>query len=404
MNPSPFLHPFARVARESFVKIVRGEGACVFDDRGKRYVDGMASLWYMNVGHGRPEVIDAIGRQLRELAAYHCYEPFTNEPAERLAAALAEIAPMERPRVFLTSGGSEAVDAAIKIARLSHRLAGRPEKQLVVTRRQAYHGVTYGGMSAQGLPLNQEGFGALVPGFVNLPQHDLEALEGVFAERGPEIAAVLTEPLQGAGGVHPPAPGYLETVRRLCDRAGAYVVFDEVICGFGRLGSWFGAERFGVRPDLVTFAKGVSSGYVPLGGVLVGRAICELLEMDPQFVLRHGHTYSGHPTACAAGLACLEVTRKDELLDRALHVGQRLGDGLRSLAKDGAIAVARGDGAIWAAELPEGRDPVQVRDALLGRGVITRAVSPTAIAFCPPLVIADAEIDEILEALAATLR
>jgi adenosylmethionine-8-amino-7-oxononanoate aminotransferase len=403
MSPSAFLHPYARVARERFVKIVRGEGACVFDDAGKRYVDAMASLWYVNVGHGRAEVIDAVARQMRALAAYHCFEPFTNEPAERLAAALAEIAPMERPRVFLTSSGSEAVDTAIKLVRLAHRLAGRPEKQLVVTRRYAYHGVTYGGLSAQGLPANQEGFGDLVPGFVNVPQHDVPALEALFAERGHEIAAVLTEPVQGAGGVHPPVPGYLDAVRRLCDRAGAYLVMDEVICGFGRLGAWFGAERFGVRPDLVTFAKGVSSGYVPLGGVLVGRALCELLEMDPQYVLRHGHTYSGHPAACAAGLACLELIRKEDLLDRALGVGKRLGEGLQGLARSGRIAAARGVGAIWAAELPDGRDAVQLRDALLARGVIVRAVGPTAVALCPPLVISDAEIDTCLEALSDCL-
>ena len=277
MSPTPFLHPFARPARESYVKIVRGEGACVFDDQGKRYVDGMASLWYMNVGHGRAEIVEAVTRQMSALAAYHTYEPFTNEPAEELAARLAEIAPMERARVFLTCSGSEAVDAAIKLARATQIRARHPERVLIVKRQHAYHGVTYGAMSAQGLPLNQQGFGPLVPGFVEVPAHDLAAAERVFSDHAGEIAAVIAEPVQGAGGVFPPAPGYLEGLRRLCDEHGAYLVLDEVICGFGRLGSWFGAERFGVRPDLVTFAKGVTSGYLPVGGVLVSRAICDVL-------------------------------------------------------------------------------------------------------------------------------
>jgi len=404
MSPTPFLHPFARPARESYVKIVRGEGACVFDDQGKRYVDGMASLWYMNVGHGRAEIVEAVTRQMSALAAYHTYEPFTNEPAEELAARLAEIAPMERARVFLTCSGSEAVDAAIKLARATQIRARHPERVLIVKRQHAYHGVTYGAMSAQGLPLNQQGFGPLVPGFVEVPAHDLAAAERVFSDHAGEVAAVIAEPVQGAGGVFPPAPGYLEGLRRLCDEHGAYLVLDEVICGFGRLGSWFGAERFGVRPDLVTFAKGVTSGYLPVGGVLVSRAICDVLESDDKFVLRHGHTYSGHPTACAAALEALAITRREGLLERALHVGKRLEEGLRGLVRDGVLAEARGDGALWAAGLLPGRDPVAVRDAMLGRGVITRAVDATSVAFCPPLVIADAEIDRCVEALRDTVR
>jgi len=402
--PKPFLHPFARPARSDFLTIVRGEGAFVFDDSGKRYVDAMASLWYMNVGHGRAEMIDAIAAQMRKLASYHTYEPFTNEPAEELAARIAEIAPMERPRVFFTNSGSEAVDAAIKVARSAQIRARRPERVLVVAREHAYHGTTYGGTSAQGLPANQQGFGPLVPGFVHIPNNDLAAVEMIFARHRGEIAAVIAEPVQGAGGVHPPAPGFLEALRRLCDEHGAYLILDEVICGFGRLGSWFGAERFGIRPDLVTFAKGVSSGYLPLGGVIISRGICEVLEADESFVLRHGHTYSGHPTTCAAGLAALAITRREGLLERALHVGKRLEDGLRSLVRDGLLAEVRGDGGLWAAGLLPGRDSVGVRDAMLRAGVIVRAVNPNTIAFCPPLVIGDSEIDRCAQTLRDALH
>lgn len=401
MALSPFLHPFAPPAKDEsgFVKIVRGDGAIVWDDAGNRYVDAMASLWYCNVGHGRAEIADAVREQLVTLAGYHCFDPFTNEPAERLAAQIVDRAPMDDARVFLVSSGSEAVDSALKLARLAQGLSGHPEKQVVVSRDFGYHGVTYGGMSAQGLPANQAGYGALVPGHVTVPNNDLEALATVFAQQGDEIAAVIAEPVQGAGGVFPPAPGYLEEVRRLCDRHGAYLIADEVITGFGRLGSWFGSTHFGIRPDLVTFAKGVSSGYVPLGGVAVGTAVREALESAPDLLLRHGHTYSGHPAACTAGLASLAITEREELLPAAERLGVRLSSGLRAIAAEGLVADVRGEGAVWAVSLPEGRDVATVRDAMRADGVIVRAVPPNHLTFCPPLVITDADLDHCVDAL-----
>ncbi len=401
MALSPFLHPFAPPAKDEsgFVKIVRGDGAIVWDDAGNRYVDAMASLWYCNVGHGRAEIADAVREQLVTLAGYHCFDPFTNEPAERLAAQIVDRAPMDDARVFLVSSGSEAVDSALKLARLAQGLSGHPEKQVVVSRDFGYHGVTYGGMSAQGLPANQAGYGALVPGHVTVPNNDLEALATVFAQQGDEIAAVIAEPVQGAGGVFPPAPGYLEEVRRLCDRHGAYLIADEVITGFGRLGSWFGSTHFGIRPDLVTFAKGVSSGYVPLGGVVVGTAVREALESAPDLLLRHGHTYSGHPAACTAGLASLAITEREELLPAAERLGVRLSSGLRAIAAEGLVAEVRGEGAVWAVSLPEGRDAATVRDAMRADGVIVRAVPPNHLTFCPPLVITDADLDHCVDAL-----
>ena len=404
MTLGAFLHPFCRPTREEFVTIVRGKGAVVWDDEGHEYIDGMASLWCVTVGHGRSEIIDAVTAQMRELAVYHCFEPFSNEPADRLATEIAGLAPMPDSRVFFTTSGSEAVDSAIKLARLAHVRAGRPERTLVLSRGRGYHGVTFGGMAAQGLPPNQEGFGPHVEGFENLPPDDIEAWAAFMAEHGHRVAAVLAEPVQGAGGVYPPPDGFLEGLRRLCDQHGAYLIFDEVICAFGRLGEWFGATRFGVTPDLITFAKGVSSGYLPLGGVVIAPSVHQPLETDDGYLLRHGHTYSGHPTCAAAGLANLAVLRDDDLLARALTVGARLSAGLRAIEADGLAAEVRGDGAVWAVGLGPDRDAAHVRDRMLGDGVICRPIGPDTLAFCPPLVISDEQVDRIVDTLAGALR
>jgi adenosylmethionine-8-amino-7-oxononanoate aminotransferase len=399
-----FLHPYARPAREDFVEIVRGEGAVVEDSTGRTYIDGMGSLWYANVGHGRKEIIDAVTEQMTTLAAYHCFEPFTNGPADRLAERIAGLAPIADARVFFTSSGSEAVDSAIKLARVAHELGGQPGRDIVISRSRAYHGVTYGGLSAQGLPLNQEGYGPFVDAMVNLPADDLEAVAAFMAERGHEVAAVLVEPVQGAGGVYPPPDGYLEGLRRLCDQHGAFLIFDEVITAFGRLGQWFGAIRYGVTPDLITFAKAVTSGYIPLGGVVVGGAVRAPLEADAAYLLRHGHTYSGHPTACTASLANLDVIEREHLIDRATVIAERLGGGLRSLADDGLLAEARGDGGVWAAGLNESHDANVLRDGLLERGVIARAIGTNTLAYCPPLVTSGAQLDTLVDTLADVLR
>jgi adenosylmethionine-8-amino-7-oxononanoate aminotransferase len=207
----------------------------------------------------------------------------------------------------------------------------------------------------------------------------------------------------GAGGLYPPEPGYLEGLRALCDASGAWLILDEVICGFGRLGHWWGAERFGVRPDLQTFAKAVTSGYLPLGGVVTGPRVLEALDGEPDLVFRHGHTYSGHPTACAAALAVLGITRDEDLLGRASAVGKRLRDGLVELRGRGLLAEVRGDGAMWAAGLHGGVDAATVRDGLLRRGVIARPIGTSTITFCPPLVTSEGDLDTCVEALADTL-
>ena len=398
MALSPFLHPFAKPASEDFVTIVRGEGAAVFDDAGRRYVDALASLWYCNVGHARPEIADAVDAQLRTLENYNTFDIFTNEPAEQAAATISALSPVPDARVFFTSSGSEAVDTALKFARLTASLQGHPERHVLVGRQHSYHGMNYGGLSVQGLPLNKEGWGPLLGPTAQIDHDDLTSAERLFDERGHEIAAVIAEPVIGAGGVYPATVEYLRGLRKLCDESGALLIFDEVITGFGRLGSWFASEFYGITPDLITFAKGVTSGYQPLGGVIIGPRVREVLEADPDFILRHGYTYSGHPAACVAALANIAILRDERMLDRVPHIADRLGGGLAALADDGLVAAVRGEGAIWAMAMTDGVSAFDVRSGMLERGVIARPIGAAAVAFCPPLMISDDDLDQCLDA------
>ena len=399
---SALLHPFSPPRMSEFLSIVGGDGAEIWDSDGNRYIDGMASLWYMNVGHGHPKMVEAIAAQARALASYHTFAPFSNPPAEELADTILELSPFDRGRVFLTASGSEAVDSAMKIARIAQREAGNAHKTMIVSREHGYHGTNFGGTSAQGIPMNREGFGELVGNVVNVPGPHIEPMARLFAEHGDSIAAVLSEPLQGAGGVFPPPEGYLEGLRALCDEHGAFLIFDEVITGFGRLGTWFAAEHYGVAPDLITFAKAVSSGYVPLGGVIVGPAVTDALMANEGFALKHGYTYSGHPLAAAAGNQAIAIQRDEGLLERVPGIDRRLGEGLRALQGDGLVTEVRGTGAVWAIQLPEGRDAMKDRDGVLAEGAIVRPLG-NALAMCPPLVITDSQIDRIIDALAAVL-
>ena len=396
------LHPFSPpgMPEGDFVEIVRGEGSLVFDSNGREYVDAMANLWLCQVGHGRTEIIDAVTAQMHQMEAYNTFAPFTNGPAARVAEMIAERSPHPDGRVFLGCSGSEAVDTALKIARQIQQRRGHEDRQVIVKRTNGYHGTNFGGTSAQGIAPNREGWGDLVPHFLEVPHDDLEAAASVFADHGDRIAAVLTEPVQGAGGVFPPVDGYLEGLRRLCDDNGALLIFDEVICGFGRIGEWFGAQAFGVTPDLITFAKGVTSGYLPLSGVILSRHVCEELE-EPGFLLRTGYTYSGHQASCAAGIANLELMTSEGLDTRANHVGDRLQEGLRALEADGLIESWRGMGAVYAAEL--GRDSIPVRNEILANGVIVRPIG-TCLAICPPLLITDDEVGRIIDTMAGALR
>ncbi len=396
------LHPFADPTKSEadFVNIVSAEGCTLTDDTGKQYLDGMASLWYCQVGHGRSEVIDAVTTQLNTLDTYSIFDPFTNDRAREAAALIASKSPHPDGRVFLGCSGSEAIDTALKLARLYQQRRGNGDKQVLVRRTHGYHGTNFGGTSAQGIQPNREGWGDLVPHFAEIPNDNVEEAAKLFAQEGDRIAAVICEPVQGAGGVWPPEDGYLQGLRRLCDQHGALLIFDEVICGFGRTGSWFGAQTFGVTPDLMTFAKGVTSGYQPLSGVIVSADVAAGLGDDDGTILRHGYTYSGHPAAAAAAVANINLIEQDGLVERAHHIGKKTVEGLDAMMADGMIQSYRGIGAMWAAEI--GRDAVPVKNVLLADGVIVRAVGE-AIIWCPPLIVTDDEIGRYIESLQKAL-
>ncbi|MBM3639289.1 MAG: aspartate aminotransferase family protein [Actinobacteria bacterium] len=394
-----FLHPFAKPARESFLTIARGKGAKVWTSDGRELVDGMASLWYCAIGHGRSDMADAVARQMSTIEAYSAFDPFTTDVADALTERIAALSPIDNARVFLCGSGSESIDTAMKLARLAHVQAGHPEKTLIISRTRGYHGTNYGGTSAQGIAPNKAGYGQLLEDVVQVDADDAEAMSVLMSKNAGRIAAVIAEPVQGAGGVFPPTDGYLRDLRRLCDQHGAYLIFDEVITGFGRLGTWFGSQYFDVTPDMITFAKAVTSGYVPLGGVVLAQSVCAPLESDPSFILRHGYTYSGHAVACAAAHANIDALQNEGLLGRVQHIGQRIETALSALAADGTIAGVRGCGAVWAAALRADQDAMAIRDRMLELGAITRAIND-ANTFCPPLVITDDELDTLLDAFA----
>ncbi len=396
----PLLHAFAKPSKTDFISIVRGKGSLLWDANGRQYIDAIGSLWYCQVGHGRTEIAEAVAAQISTLETYSTFDPFTNQKADELAAKLQSISALPQSRVFLCGSGSEAVDTAMKLARVAQGQAGHPERTIIISRMRGYHGTNYGGTSAQGLPLNKQGFGQLLPEVVQVDSDNLEDLAKFMSDNSKKIAAVIVEPLQGAGGVWPPPPGYLEGARKLCDQHGAFLIFDEVISGFGRMGTWFAADHYGVTPDMLCFAKGVTSGYQPLGGVYVGAAVREALELDPNFFLRHGYTYSGHSSVCAAALANLAIIEREGLVERAKHVGARLSKGLGALATDGTIDHVRGDGAVWAAGLKPDQNSVTIRDRMIELGVIARAINTDTVAFCPPLVVTDEELDTMIDTFA----
>lgn len=377
--------------------------ALLWDDKGNEYIDGIGSLWYCQIGHGRTEMADAVAAQISTLETYSTFDPFTNPLAEEVAEVIASLSPIANSRVFLCGSGSESIDSAMKIARTSQIQSGHPERSVIISRNRGYHGTNYGGTSAQGLPLNKVGYGTLLEGVFQVEADDIEAMSVAFQQNKGNVAAVIAEPVQGAGGVWPATREYLEALRRLCDDNGAYLIFDEVITGFGRLGEWFGATYYGVTPDMITFAKGVTSGYQPLGGVITGPAINAALTADPTFFLRHGYTYSGHATVCAAALKNIEIMKREQLVQRAQHVGQRIEAGLAALSLDGTLTGYRGAGAIWAGKLPDSLDATVVRDAMITKGVIARSI-PGVIAFCPPLVITDAQVDTMLDVFASVVQ
>jgi putrescine aminotransferase len=402
-----FWHPFAAMGavRSSELVITRGEDVWLWDEAGHRYLDATASLWCVNVGHGRAEIAEAVAAQMRELATYHTFTDFANRPALELTRRLAGLAPVPGAKIFLVNGGGEAVDTAAKIAREYHVRTGQPERTVLISRRHAYHGTHGFGTALAGIPANRLA-APFVPDVVQVEWDDPEALEAEIERIGPQrVAAFFVEPVIGAGGVYPPPPGYIERVREICTRHGVLLVIDSVICGFGRLGDWFGVDRFGIVPDLITFAKGVTSGYVQLGGVVAHERVAEPFFADGAAPFRHGATYSGHPTACAAALANLDVMENEGLLKRADGLELPLHEAVQSLADHPLVAEARGGtGVLAAVQLDPERLaanpglPAVVAAGARKRGVLVRPMV-SAVAVSPPLTFTDEHIDLLTDAL-----
>ena len=399
------LHAFSKPTSENFHTLVRSEGVRVWDDKGNEYIDGLGGLWYCQIGHGRPELIDAITEQLKKMSSYHTFAPMGSDVSDAAAERIRSVSPFPDGRVFLCCSGSESIDTAIKLLRKIPILRKQSERQIILRRGRGYHGVNIGGTTMQGISANREGWGELFPNVIEIDPTNIESAASIFAEYGEQIAGVVTEPLQGAGGVFPPPSGYLEGLRRLCDDYGALLVFDEVITGFGRTGNWFASDTYGVKPDIITFAKGVTSGYQPLGGVLLSRTVCDVLESDPDFTFMHGYTYSGHPAASAAAIANINIIEDEGLVQRAEVIGDRLSGGLKALEKDGIFSEVRGVGAIWAAQVTDAstEQGLVIRDKMTEMGVICRAING-ALAFCPPLVIEENDIDSIIDTAAKAVE
>ncbi|MEW6704298.1 MAG: aspartate aminotransferase family protein [Pseudomonadota bacterium] len=422
-----FLHPFTdfqALANKGSRIITRADNIYLWDSDGQRILDAMSGLWCVNVGYGQPALVEAAARQLQELPFYNAFFQTATPPAIELAEALAQVSPPSFRHVFFTNSGSEGNDTVVRMVRRYWDLLGQPQRQVIISRKNAYHGSTMAGASLGGMSAMHAQGGLPIPGIEHIEQpywfangrgmspaeFGIEAarwLEARIQELGPlNVAAFIGEPVQGAGGVIIPPDTYWPEIQRICDHHGILLVSDEVICGFGRTGHWFGCERFGMRPDLMTFAKGVTSGYVPLGGVMVGERVARVL-IDQGGEFEHGYTYSGHPVACAVGVANLRLIRQLGLVEHVRHdVGPYLAQAYQHLAEHPLVGMAETCGLMGALLLvkdkalglpfpPELQVGMACRAHCFANGLIMRAVGDRMIV-APPLVITRAQIDEMV--------
>ncbi len=424
------IHPLHHPSDTGHARIfTEGRGAMLYTDDGREWIDGLSCLWNVNIGHGRKELADAAQAQMAKLAYASAYAGFSNEPAIRLAERIVSHAYSNSAAVYFTTGGAESNESAFKFARYHWKRMGKPNKVKIISRVYGYHGVTFAAMSATALPGYQKMFGPMVPNFVQVaPPYQYRwpgngdagigaadaVEEAILANGADTIAAVIAEPVMGAGGVIVPPATYFPRLREICDRHDVLLIADEVITGFGRTGRWFALGHWGVEPDLVSFAKGVTSGYVPLGGVIVSKRLHKVIEdapLDEKFM--HAATYSGHPTCCAVGLANVEIMEKEGLPERAAVMGKRLQDGLQTLRTLPAVGDVRGLGMLAAIELVEdqgSRKPAPGLGARVvaecgKRGLITRqrAASPgppasgDSLCLAPPLMTPEATLDRIVQ-------
>jgi adenosylmethionine-8-amino-7-oxononanoate aminotransferase len=416
--------------------IVRGDGAYVFDSKGRRYLDGLAGLFVSMVGHGRDEIAEAAARQSKELAYFPLWS-YAHPRAIELAERLANLAPGDLNRVFFTTGGSEAVESAWKLARQYFRAIGQPSRYKVISRDIAYHGATLGALSITGLPAIKAAFEPLVPGSVRVPNTNFyrapehaddivafgrwaaDEIERAILREGPEsVAAVYLEPVQNSGGCFPPPPGYFQRVREICDRHGVLLVSDETICAFGRLGYYFAADRYGYQPDIITVAKGMTSGYAPIGAMIASDRLIEPFLKDTATFL-HGITFGGHPVSCAVALANLDVFEKEDILGHVLSTEDAFRATLNKLNDLPIVGEVRGDGYFYGIELVKDKATRETFDddeserllrgflsgALFEAGLICRADDrgDPVIQLAPPLIIGQPEFDFIEQTLRSVL-
>ena len=417
---------------------VRGKGATIETLGGERYIDGLAGLWNVNVGHGRAELAEAAAAQMKELAYFSAYTGSSNLPAVQLAEKLIGLAYDNMQAVFFTCGGAESNESAFKTARFYWKTKGKPDKIKVISRHNGYHGVTQQAMSATGMPAYWKMFEPRVPGFVHIPtcypyrQQDAKPgetagqtaarlLDEAITREGQDtVAAFIAEPIHGGGGVLVPDDDYFRLVREVCTKREVLFIGDEVITGFCRTGRWFALSHWNVKPDIMSFAKGVTSGYLPLGGIMVSRDIKDAMDnVKPEDRWMHAYTYSGHPTCCAVGLKNIEIMERERLWENAAKMGTRLYTGLQQVFKDHPNVgdIRGGKGLLAAVELVEDRPSKRsftadkkigprIQQEMTKRGVITR-VRPVAgahpatgdtIFYAPPLVITEAEVDRLVSA------
>jgi putrescine---pyruvate transaminase len=429
-----YLHPATdhRALAEIGARIiVRGDGVYIWDSEGNRILDAMSGLWCVNVGYGRRELADAAYRQLVTLPFYNSFFNTSNVPAIELAGRLARIAPPGFNHVFFTGSGSEGNDTVVRIVRRYWDLLGQPQRKVIISRRNAYHGSTMAGASLGGMDAMHAQGDLPIPNITHIeqPYHfdngaGLSREEyGVLAARRLEekilelgadrVAAFIGEPVQGAGGVIIAPATYWPEIQQICDRYGILLVSDEVICGFGRLGHWFGCERMGTHPDLITFAKGVTSGYIPLGGVLVGERVAKvLIERGEEFA--HGFTYSGHPVACAVALENIAIIEREQLVPRVRDdIGPYLKQHFEALQDHPLVGQAEACGMMAALVLVKNKVPLErfaedlkvgmlCRGHMFGSGVVMRAVGERMI-IAPPLVMTRAQIDEMIALIRRSL-
>jgi len=410
MSTNPLWHPQAHMptTESDRIVVVRGDGAHVETEDGRRLLDGTSGLWHANIGHGRASVAEAAARQMREIETYHTFGRFANRPALDFAERLVPLGPIPDAKVFWTSGGSDSVDLAGKLARAHWQNHGRPTKKIILSREKAYHGLHGFGTSIGGIEPFRQGYGSdsLIPETVRVSTNDLDGVRAAVERVGADqIAALFAEPIIGSGGVIAPSDGYLAGLQQLCRENDILFVVDEVITGFGRAGTLFACERYGLTPDMVLMAKGITSGYAPLGGVLIAPGVWEpFFRGDDAPTFRHGLTYSGHATACAVAGENLSILEREDLVRRSAEAEVVLRAALQPIADHDLVAEVRCDAGFLAGVrlVPDAPADAVCRETM-ANGVIIRTLIDNVLQICPPFVVQDDEIRQIAEVLAASL-